>query len=82
MRKGILSLSRAGRDKTADRKKAKSMETAERQPDGEPPVRENLPPPEEEKMFVQTIQIPKPGSVHKKAKRKPGAKKPPCGGHS
>ena len=81
MRKGILSLSMGGRDKAAGKKKTKGLEATEKQLANELPAKENMPP-AEEKMFVQTIQIPKPGSVHKKAKRKTGAKKPPCGGRS
>lgn len=80
MRRGILSLSREGRDKTAGRKKTKESELTEKQPAGEPSARENTPS-AEEKMFVQTIQVPKPGTVHKKARRK-GVKKPPSGVNS
>jgi hypothetical protein len=69
------------RSKTAGKKNTKGSEATEKQPVNELPAQENMQP-AEEKMFVQTIQIPKPGSVHKKAKRKPGARKPPSGGHS
>lgn len=69
MRKGILALTKFG--KGTAKKKAKSPEQVENQtvtkaslaPD---PVEPTAP----EKLFVQTIQVPKPGTVHKKSSRK------------
>lgn len=73
MRKGILSLSLPGRGKASGKKKTKNMELAEKTAVKKAPAAdENEAAKKQEKAFVQTIQVPKPGTVQKKAKRKHG----------
>jgi hypothetical protein len=74
MRKGILSLSRAGKKKTPN------TEQAEKQTGPQAPAAEPAAAPIQEKPFVQTIQIPKPGTVQKKKSRKHGPRKAPYTG--
>jgi hypothetical protein len=73
MRKGILSLSMPGRGKAAGKKKTKNMELAEQAAAKKATVAEEQEAVKnQEKAFVQTIKIPKPGMVLKKAKRRRG----------
>lgn len=72
MRKGILSLSLPGRGKSSGRKKTSNMEIAEQAAAKKAAVAEQKPE-TNEKMFVQTILVPKQQSAaEKRDSRKPG----------
>ena len=74
MRKGILSLSLSGRGKAAGKKKTANMELAEQAAAKKSASAKEAEAEANEKAFVQTIMVPKPNTIVKKAKRRTGKK--------